>query len=69
MYFFSYFIRLLEHWGKFQSSYEKNKTVGNIMSLILEKVIISDRHMSDGQLWLFLQIFLTLKELVKMKIG
>ena len=50
MYFFSYFIRLLEHWGKFQSSYEKNKTVGNIMSLILEKVIISDRHMSDGQL-------------------
>ena len=48
--FFFYFIRLLEHWGKFQSSYEKNKTVGNIMSLILEKVIISDRHMSDGQL-------------------
>ena len=50
MYFFPYFIRLLEHWGKFQSSHEKNKSVGIIMSLILEKVIMSDRHISDGQL-------------------
>ena len=48
--FFSYFTKLLEYCGKFQSSYETNKPVGNIMRLILEKVIMSDRHMSDGQL-------------------
>ena len=29
----------------------------NILSLILEKVIMPDRHMSDGQLYLFLQLF------------
>ena len=54
---FSYFIKLLEYQGKFQSSYETNKSVGNIMRLILEEVIMSDRHMSDEQLWLFLQVF------------
>ena len=47
---FSYFIKLLECWGKFQTSYETNKSVGNIMRLILEEVIMSDRHMSNGQL-------------------
>ena len=55
---FSYFIKLLKYWGKFQSPYETNKPVGNIMRLILEEVIISDRHMSDGQLHLFVQLFL-----------
>ena len=50
MYFLSYFIKLLEYRGKFQSSYETNKSVGNKMRLILEEVIMSDRHMSDGQL-------------------
>ena len=43
--FFSYFIKLLEYCGKFQSSYETIKSVGNIIRLILEEVI-----MSDGQL-------------------
>ena len=50
MYFFSYFIKLLEYWGKSQSFYETNKSLGNVMRLILEEVIVSDRHMSDGQL-------------------
>ena len=29
----------------------------NIMRLILEEVIMSDRHKSDGQFYLFLQLF------------
>ena len=29
----------------------------NVMMLILEEVIMSDRHMLDGQLYLFLQLF------------
>ena len=29
----------------------------NIMRLILEEKIMSDRHMSDGQLYSFLQLF------------
>ena len=29
----------------------------NILRLILEKVIMPDRHMSDGQLYSFLQLF------------
>ena len=57
MYFFSFFIKLLKYWGKFKSSYETNKSVGNVMRLILEEVIMSDRHMSDGQLELFFQFF------------
>ena len=28
-----------------------------IMSLMLEEVIMSDRHMSDGQMYSFLQLF------------
>ena len=54
---FYYFIKLLEHCGKFQFSYETNKSMENIMRLILEEVIMLDRHMSDGQLYLFLQHF------------
>ena len=50
---FSYFIRLLEYLGKFQSSYETNKSMKNIMRLILEEVIMLNRHMLDGQLYLF----------------
>ena len=34
-----------------------------IMGLILEEVIMSDRHMSDGQMYSNLQLFLTLKKL------
>ena len=32
------------------------------MRLVLKEVIMTDRHMSDGQLYLFLQIFSTLKK-------
>ena len=34
-----------------------------IVRLILDKVIMSDRHMSDEQMYSFLQLFLTLKKL------
>ena len=50
MNFFSYFIKLLEYWGKSQSSYDINKYAGSIVGLILEEIIMSDRHMSDGRL-------------------
>ena len=32
------------------------------MRLILDQVFMSDRHMSDGQMYLFLQMFSTLKK-------
>ena len=41
---FSYFIKLQEYWGKFQSSYETKKSMENKVRLILEKVIMSDGH-------------------------
>ena len=50
MNFFPYFIKLLESWGKFQSSYDINKYAGSIVGLILEEIIMSDRHMSGGKL-------------------
>ena len=50
-------MKLLEYWGKSQSSYETNKYVGNLMRLILEEVIMSDSVMLDGQLQLFLLLF------------
>ena len=34
-----------------------------MMRLILEEVIISDRHMSDGQLYLFLQLFVNAEKI------
>ena len=47
-----------EYWGNFQSSYEKNKSsTEKIMRLILDKIIMSDRHMSKGQMYSFLQLF------------
>ena len=51
---FSYFIKLYEYWGNFQSSYETEKSMKNIMRLILEEVIMLDRHMQDGQMYSFL---------------
>ena len=55
---FSYFIKLLECWANFQSSNEtKKSSMEKIMRLMLEEVIISDRHMSDGQMHLYLQLF------------
>ena len=50
-------MKLLEYWGKSQSSYETSKYVGNLMRLILEEVIMSDSVMLDGQLQLFLLLF------------
>ena len=46
-----------EYWGNFQSSYETKKFMEKIMRLMLEEVIMSDRHMSDGQMYSFLQLF------------
>ena len=44
--------------GNFRSSYETRKSfMKNIMRLILEEIIMSDRHMSDGQIYSFLQVF------------
>ena len=40
------------------------------MRLIFDEVIMSNRHMSDGQIYSFLQLFFnTEKKLVKLKIG
>ena len=55
---FLYFIKLYEYWGNFQSSHEtKKSSMEKIMRLMLEEVIMSDRHMSDGQMYSFLQLF------------
>ena len=48
---FSYFIKLKEYWGNFQSSYETKKYMENIIRLFLKIVIMSDRHMLSGQLY------------------
>ena len=48
---------------KTQFSYEtKKSSMSKIMRLILDQVFMSDRHMSDGQMYLFLQMFSTLKK-------
>ena len=35
----------------------KKKSLENIMRLMLEGVVMSDRHMLDGQMYSFLQLF------------
>ena len=40
----------------------QKKSMENIVRLNLEEVIMWDTHMSDGQLSLFLQLFLKLKK-------
>ena len=48
---FSYFIKLQDYWGNFQSSYEiKKSSMEKTMGLMLEEVIMSERHMSDGHM-------------------
>ena len=55
---FSYFIKLYEYWGNFESSYAtKKSSMEKIMRLMLEEVILSARHMSHGQMYSFLQLF------------
>ena len=51
---FSYFIKLYEYWGNFQSPYvTETSSMEKITRLILEEVIMSDRHMSNGQMYSF----------------
>ena len=40
---FPYFIKIQKYWGNFRSSYETKKSMENVMGLILEEVIMSDR--------------------------
>ena len=61
---FSHFIKFQGYLGKFQSSYETKKPMENLMRLILEEVIMSDRHMLDGQLYLFLQLFFNTEKII-----
>ena len=61
---FSYFIKLYEYWSNFQFSYEtKNYSMEKITRLMLEQVIMSDRHMSDGQMSSFLQFFFSTEKI------
>ena len=54
---FSYFIKLWEYWSNFQSSYEIKKSyMEKIMTIMLQEVIMLDRHMSNGQMYPFLQL-------------
>ena len=36
---------------------QKKSSTEKVMSLILEEVIMSDRHMSDGQMYSFFKLF------------
>ena len=42
---------------------QKNIFLEKIMRLILEKVIISNRHMMDGQMYSFLQLFFNIEKI------
>ena len=42
---------------------QQKSSMEKITRLMLEEVIMSDRHMSDGQMYSFLQLFLTLKRI------
>ena len=51
---FSYFINLYEYWSNFQSCYEtKKSSMEKITRLIFDELIMSARHMSDGQMYSF----------------
>ena len=54
---FSYSIKLYLYWGNLQSSYEKTSFMEKIMKIILEEMIMLDRHMSYGLMYSFLQLF------------
>ena len=64
---FSYFIIQQEYWGNFQSSYETKKSMENILRLILDEAVMSDRHMLDGQK--FATFFNTEKNELKLNTG
>ena len=44
---------------------QEKSSMEKITRLMLEEVIMSDRHMSDGQMYSFLQLFLTLKRIAE----
>ena len=49
---FSYFIKLYEYWGNFQSFFEtKKSSMEKIIRLIVDEVVMLDRHMSNGQMY------------------
>ena len=61
---FSDFIKWYEYWANFQFSYEtKKSSMKNIVTLMLEEVIMLDIHMSDGQIYSFLQLVFNTKKI------
>ena len=42
---------------------QKRFSMEKIMRLMLEEIIMSDRHMSDGQMYSYWQVFSALKKL------
>ena len=42
---------------------QKKSSMEKIMRVMLEEVIMSDRHMSDGQMHSFLQLFFITKKI------
>ena len=52
------FIKLWEYWSNLQFSYEIKKSyMEKIMRMMLEEVIMSGIHMSDGQMYPLSQLF------------
>ena len=50
--------------GNFQCAYEtKKSSMEKMMRLMLEEVIMSDRHISDGQMYSFLQLFFNIEKI------
>ena len=54
---FFYFIKLYEYWSNFQSSHETKIFDGTDNEVNPWKSNMSSRHMSDGQMYSFLQLF------------
>ena len=54
---FSYSIKLYVYWGNSQSPYEKKSSTEKIIKVILEEMVMLDRHMSYGLMHSFFQLF------------
>ena len=57
MYFFLISSNYMNTGVTFNLLMRKKKSLENIMRLMLEGVVMSDRHMLDGQMYSFLQLF------------
>ena len=58
MFFFVVSSNYRNIWVTFKSSYETKKfSMENIIRLMLEEIIMSDRLLSDVQIYSFLQLF------------